>query len=839
MPTIQSNIGLVTGMEIGETVDALMGIAARPRNALVERTDTLKDEELAVTELSALLLSVQYLSDNLGKEELFEERDATSSNEAAMTATVNGDALDGTYEFTPVRSVTNQQFLSGGFKSETEPIGAGQLTFRFGDDVQRGTPLELFNGGEGIQRGQIRITDRSGVSAQIDLSTVRTVDDVIEAINGNTTLNVKAVARDDGFRLIDNTGQSVSNLKVQEVSGGTTAASLGLANIDVASAIADGQNIVRLYDDLELDQLNDGNGVNLAWNYLLGDINYSLRDGTEGTIDFSPLGTDADGASFSSPTPSTLGELIDAFNAAEPGKLRLEIAPDGDRLMVTDLTEGDGTFSLASRDDSDSEAVEDLGLGGQAIDGVIVGRRLLGGTASVLLSSLNGGQGLGELGALELTDRGGMSDTVNLAGAETIEDVVRAINAADVGITAEVNGAKNGINLTDTTGKQASNLIVANGDAATATADKLGLAVDAAVTSTGTGDMHLQVISQSTRLDDLNGGTGVARGDITIVDSNGQRRTIKLRKSDSNPMETIDDVIKEISRSGLDVVAEINETGDGIRIRDTGGGSGTLSVVGTSGTTAADLHLLGEVATIDIDGQQVQTIDGSTTEVIEVEEGDTLEDLMEKVNTLSGGVTAATFNDGSGKPIRLSLRSDASGQAGALVLDTSGIDFSLRETVKAQDALLVLGDASSAATSVLISSRSNRFSGVIPGVTLDLKQASDTPVTVRISRSDTSLTANMKVMVDNYKRVSQAAERIERLQRDDRERPGAFWRSGRVADGYRAVDVDLRPLSRRRLDPIAGRHRHRHQKGRHARLRCRPTQGPIRRGSRRRHGVLY
>jgi NAD(P)-dependent dehydrogenase (short-subunit alcohol dehydrogenase family) len=40
-------------------------------------------------------------------------------------------------------------------------------------------------------------------------------------------INVTAVAHGDRLRLVNNTGQAVSNLKVQEVGGGTTAASLG------------------------------------------------------------------------------------------------------------------------------------------------------------------------------------------------------------------------------------------------------------------------------------------------------------------------------------------------------------------------------------------------------------------------------------------------------------------------------------------------------------------------------------------------------------------------------------------------------------------------------------
>src|SRR5205823_2578928 len=107
---------------------------------------------------------------------------------------------------------------------------------------------------------------------------------------------------------------------------------------------------------------------------------------------------------------------------------------------------------------------------------------------TTLISSLDGGQGLGSLGFLSLTDRNGVSASVNLASAETLDDVITAINGAGIGITASYNSAKNGILLTDTTGVTASNLIAANGDA-TNTATKLGLAASVAATSINSGNL--------------------------------------------------------------------------------------------------------------------------------------------------------------------------------------------------------------------------------------------------------------------------------------------------------------------------------------------------------------
>ncbi len=747
MGRIQTNIGLFTGFPIGDTVEKLMQLAARPRDMLVGRVEDLKDEKMAVMELSALLAGVQYAAAALGNEDLYQQRTVASSHADLLAAQLTGDPPRGTYQFTPIRMVQYQQLISSGFRSDTDPLGGGRLTFRFGDDVQRSVGLDTFGGGQGVPGGAIRVTDRSGASAQIDLSLAQTVDDVLQAISQNTAINVTAVAAGDRIQLIDNTGQAASNLKVEEVARGTTAASLGLAGIDAADAVAFGQDVLWLSEDLDLHLLNDGSGV--LTDRVFDDIQYQLRDGTTGTIDLSPMipgSSDVD-------AEATLGEILDAINSAEPGKLQVEIAPDGDRLVLTDLTEGAGSFTVQSL--YESTALEDLGLAGPSVGGVITGRRILGGMKTVLLSSLSGGSGFGSLGSLTLTDRSGASGAVDLSGAETLDDVIEIINAAGVGIVARVNRARNGIELLDTTGASAGNLIVANADA-TATADKLGIAVDADVNSVNSGDLHLQVVAENTSLGDLNGGAGVARGRLTIRDSSGQQDELNLAGSN---IQTVGDVIRAINRLDLQIRAKLNETGDGIRILDLAGGTGTLTVVEGSSTTAADLHLLGGAVEVDVDGQMTQVVDGSATYAVELGENDSLDDLRQKIDDLGAGVRASILYDGSGRPYRLALQSQQPGTAGRLVFDTSEIDLSLTETVRAQDALLAYGEAGS---NVLISSSSNAFCDVVPGVRLEILQPSSTLVTITVDESHTNLVAGVQTMVDNYNRFRNKLRELTR-----------------------------------------------------------------------------
>src|SRR5690606_22974967 len=97
-----------------------------------------------------------------------------------------------------------------------------------------------------------------GDSDVIDLSTALTVDDVVEAINRSTEVNVTASIEGNAFRLTDNTGQS-GTLSVQEVNGGRTAADLGMAFVSASGGTTSalGDDVFSLHGDMSLSSLND------------------------------------------------------------------------------------------------------------------------------------------------------------------------------------------------------------------------------------------------------------------------------------------------------------------------------------------------------------------------------------------------------------------------------------------------------------------------------------------------------------------------------------------------------------------------------------------------------
>ncbi len=729
MTRIQSSTGLVTGIPIEETVNKLMVLAAQPKNLLSSRNQQLQSEKLAIQQLSSLVLAFKFEASKLGSASLFDSKQVKSSYTTALTATVptGGNPAVGNYLFTPIQTATSQQFLSKSYGA-TETIGAGSFSFGAGGFVDQGISLSELNAGAGVKRGNIRVTDRSGAAAVIDLSFASTVDDVLKAINENTTINVTAVANGDSFKLTDNTTGS-GNLSVQNVGSGTTATDLGLAGINTASATATGGDVFALHQLTKLSSLNDGNGVQLRAG---NDLSVSLADGSTLTID---LGSAA-----------SLKDVLDALNAANPLKLSAAIAADGNRLELTDLTTGSDLFVVSNT--NGGTAADDLGLTTAASGGTIAGRRLVAGLRDTLVHSLSGGQGLGTLNGINITNRNNISSAVSLSGVETLGQIVGAINSQATGVSAAINSARNGIQLTDTTGATASNLIIADADSTNA-ATKLGISVNDAVIGVNGGSLARQKISKATLLSSLNGGAGIKAADIKITDSNGAVGAVDLNQA-GNEAKTIGDIIEKInSLTNVSVEAQINETGDGILLVDTAGGSGKLKVIDVgNGTAAKDLRIAGESVVKDIASVPTKVIDGTASVTVTISVTDTLADVVEAINALGRGLTASLLNDGTGE--RLSLTVDKTGTANALQIDTAGTSLSFEEIGEARDAKLLFGTVGSSGGGILVTSSSDQFAGVISGLDLTINKDSQAPVTVRVASTTTSVSNQLKEFANSY-----------------------------------------------------------------------------------------
>jgi len=593
---------------------------------------------------------------------LFDAKTVTSSDAASLVATLvaGGNPPVGSYQFRPLATASAQQLASSSLASIADLNTAGSFKFGFGGFVDKGISLAELNGGAGVRGGTIRVTDRAGNTADIDLRLARTVDDVTKAISNNTTVNVAATVEGDRLVLTDSSGGS-GNLKVQDIGVGKTTLDLGLSAINVAANEATGVDVFTLHAGTKLASLNDGTGVPLA---SANDLQISLADETSLSVD---LGAAA-----------TLGEVITAINAANPAKLSAAISADGNRIELTDLTVGAGTFAAANV--GTGNAATALGLTNTAVAGTINGGRLASGLRDTLVTSLRGGQGLGTtLGIVDITNRNNVTSNVDLSAAETLAEVVAAINDEAVGVTAAINSARNGIVLTDTTGATASDLIVADGDA-NETATALGIVASSESTIVNSGSLGRQQISRATLLSSLNGGAGIDLGDLLITDSNGAKGAVDLNTF-NNEATTIGDVIDRVNAlTSANVEARINDNGDGILIIDNAAGAGTLKVAEVGNhTTARDLRLLGAATEQVIGGNTKQVIDGTSNYSVD------LSDLDE----LADGIPLSSLNNGEGVALGAFRITDSNGQSAAIVLNASGGTFNtvadVLEAINAKD----------------------------------------------------------------------------------------------------------------------------------------------------------
>jgi flagellar hook-associated protein 2 len=779
--------GIVSGLDTTSIIEQLMQLERKPIDKLNTRIETANKKKTAFLDLSARLLAMQINVSNLASSGAYTSTSVKSSAESVLSASGSGSIPIGAYSFRVARLAQSEQRISGGFiDADRTAIGAGSMTIELGNaGLERPTRLDFLNGQTGVSRGSIKITDRSGASAVVDLSMAVDVRDVIEAINA-ASVSIAASADGDRLLLTDTSG-GAGNLSVAEVSGGRTARDLGILQ-SVAGATLAGSNINYVNSNTLLERLNDGRGVQLR-----GGDDFRITTLSGATIDVDAGST------------TTLGGIVNAImnDSENAGKVTATIS--GKKLVLTDNTAGVRTFSVI---DLAGNTASDLGIAQTSAGNVITGSDLIPTLDSILLRSLNGGAGISS-GSFKITDRLGGSATFTPSDYNSLQELLDAINSSGaVNVTASLNREGHGIMLTDDSGGTGALKVEENGsmvaaelgiltektstfksnESGTSFTDSslIGISDDFYIgaaflnkvtmeTATvvdfdgATGKVTLDAplnftsgdayaltgvnseefagkranfayIGDLTRLSTLNGGKGVYAGKMKITDGDGKSATIDLSQADDIYIE---DVISEINASGTGIVASVNSTGTGILLTDTSAGTGSMRVEEVGGTTAKDLNILG------VSG--AKTIDGSFRYTITTDANDTLNDLRDKINALGIKVKASVINDGSAiNSYRLSLTSEISGTGGRLVVDGRELGVNMALSSRGQDAAVVFGASGGGASPTLIESSTNTITGLVQGLTVNLLSTSASPVTVTVTRDTSALQQRVKDFVAKY-----------------------------------------------------------------------------------------
>lgn len=622
MGRLSSSIGLITGTDIVGTVDKLIALSAQPRDRLVARTDKLREQQTAMADVTALVIGVELSAKRLGQPTQFQARTATSSLSDAISVTASAAAEVGSFKAQSLQ-VAKLHTAQSSFQasSATAAVGqAGQITIRGGGQLAHSASLDSLNQGRGVQAGSIRISDRSGQSAEIDLSQAKNIDDVINTINQTSGLGIRATTVGDQIRLTDTTGSTSHNLRVDEVGGGETAADLGLRGINIASNVA--------------------------------------------------LGHDIYGA---------IGEA------------------------------------------------DARGLQG------------------VLLSELDGGQGLGNLTEITVTTSDGASGSIDLSSAKTTHDIQRLINDSGLAVEARLNSSGTGLRIRDLSGGNTAEMTITSADQ---TASRLGIAGTAQGRVIEGSDLGRPAIGRDTALSSLRQGKGISAGSFTITDTFGRSAEIDLADADSL---SVGDLIDRINAAGLSVQASIDGAGDTIQLSDSGNGGSRMKVVGDgTSQTAADLGLMGSVRTQISPSGATQTLSTPQRNSITVLESDSLESIAKKINASSPLANASVVQDSDGN-YRLSIRSNRSGDAGQLSISSNNSQLQFATTAIGQDAVIALTHGG---VTQQVRSADGVFTDIRPGVSLTVKDVSASDATIQVNRNSEGAMANAKLFVEQFNKLT-------------------------------------------------------------------------------------
>lgn len=627
MSGISTGTGLISGIDTANLIKQLMALESRPLTQLQTRIKSATDVKTAYTELTARFLSVRAVATRLSRADRFTARSAASSNEEVLTATATAATPLDTYNFTVKSLVANHQLVSGGYSSRDAALAPGTLTFERGKgQLTRVTKLAELNGTDGVRRGMFRITDRSGGTADIDLRAATDVQDILSAINTQSTARIKASIQGDKIVLTDQTGASSGNMSVVDLNGGSTASDLGL--VGTGTTQITGKDLVSLASTTPLSRLNDGNGVRVDG--LSDDIRFTLKDGRQ--IDVNLSGTLRFG--------TNLNELNDGRG------VRLGT------IKITNRSGGTANVNLAAAQ-TVQDVVTAINGSGLNITASLSGNKITlsdasGGTSSNLKIEDVSGYSATDLG-IKVDVAANATSGTSIYRVDSLGSVMRAIQYASGNggaLTVGIAAGGDRLVFTDTTsGIDPTTVEALNGSKA---ADDLGLTGDF---STGTLTTRRLLAGLNTvLLGSLNGGTGVDTSALTIDRTEGGTPgSINIDVSAAESLQDVIDAINNYRDGGNRQLfqAEVSSGGTGLTIRDIAGGS----ITGLSGATATDLKLTaGTDGTVDGANLQLKYLSEATL-LSTMNNGRGVKESSFKI-TNSAGVSSTITINSSHKTLR-------------------------------------------------------------------------------------------------------------------------------------------------------------------------------------------
>lgn len=399
---------------------------------------------------------------------------------------------------------------------------------------------------------------------------------------------------------------------------------------------------------------------------------------------------------------STLGDITSLLQQAQTlasANVGSDVTPDGrqaaaavvkslyDQMLTLANKQFNGVYVFAGDRSTDAPFVEEGGgikfvgsknvlkntfdentqlpfmVDGEAVFGALSTR--IQGTADLTprlrddtrLVDLKGSTGEGVRPGIIQISNGTSAATVDLTQADTVGNVIAAIQAAMPGVSVSY-------------GSGGTNLLISGGASDNLTISEVGggtMAQDLGIVQSTAGGAGVAITGASaapnvtllTRLADLRSGGGIDQSSGITITNGLSSKTITF-----NACTTVEDMLNAINNSGTGVRAEINDAGTGINILNPSQGM-AMRIAENGGTTASDLGVrsLGAATALSElnDGRGVRTVTGddfqitlknTTSFTVDLSGANTIGDVISKINAAAGISLASITSSGNG--IRLS-----------------------------------------------------------------------------------------------------------------------------------------------------------------------------------------
>lgn len=433
--------------------------------------------------------------------------------------------------------------------------------------VNGNTLLSTLNDGTGISSNPaINVSIDTGsatVSTVVDLSAVTTLDDVARAIEQGAPAgtDIKVSVNGTGLTLTTTSG----NIMVGEVAQGHTAAELGILTSSTAPPSSTITGSALNSTILNTSKLSDLLGVKARATIQSSGANNDIL------LTANQNGTDFNDVRVVFVDDVLAGAETAEYDGSNPSEKTLTVHIQSGYTTATQAAaaiSAEGTFTAVT-DYHDAISTAHIGTG--AVTAQDFGQ----------LTALGSGEALDLSHGLIVTN-GDHSQTFDASALETVEDLLNLFNGANLGLAAEINSTRDGIDLRS----RLSGADLTIGENGGTLATQLGI----------------RSYQTSTRLDDLNRGVGVptandpANNDLLITARDGTQLAINLSTA-----KTVQDVIDLINGNSSNntgttqVVARLAVTGNGIELVDQSSATtGDLVVSAVEGSQAA--QYLGFVA---------------------------------------------------------------------------------------------------------------------------------------------------------------------------------------------------------------------------------------------------